>query len=93
MPVYAYTCPACGGFDLWRDASAAGAPAACPACGSDASRRFTPPGVTRTGAPLRRTLEAEERSAHEPAVVGRPSSGRPLPGHTHGGHPPWVLGH
>jgi hypothetical protein len=41
--------------------------------------------------PLRRARDLEERSAHEPAVVGR-KEGRPMP-HRHGPAPPWALGH
>ena len=92
MPLYAFSCAACGAFDLWREAGAAGYPAVCPTCGHEARRRFTPPGLARTPARLRRAREAEERSGHEPAVVSQPS-GRPLPGHAHGAHPPWMLGH
>ena len=80
MPVYEYTCEACGPFELWLSVLDAASPRTCPACDAPARRHFTPPGVARTPAPMRAARDREERSAHEPAVVGAPS-GRPLPGH------------
>jgi hypothetical protein len=58
----------------------ASAPRTCPTCNAPARRRFTPPGVARTPAPMRAARDREERSAHEPEVVAAPC-GRPLPGH------------
>ncbi len=91
MPVYAFTCAACGGFDLVRDVAEAATPADCPACGAAARRVFTPPGVARLARPMRGLLDREERSAHAPEVV-REKHGRPLP-HAHGAAPPWVMSH
>ena len=85
MPVYAFSCERCGGFDAWRPVAEAAAALACPNCGTSARRCFTPPGVARTPAPLRLARDREARSAHEPDVVGAPA-GRPLPhalGHRH----------
>ncbi len=92
MPLYSFTCAVCGSFDLWRHAGASGRKAECPGCGREAGRRYTPPGLVRTPAGMRRALDAEQRSAHAPSVVSQ-RSGRPMPGHTHGARPPWVLGH
>jgi len=80
VPVYEYTCEACGPFELRLSTVDASAPRACPTCNAPARRRFTPPGVARTPAPMRAARDREERSAHEPDVVAAPS-GRPLPGH------------
>ena len=91
MPVYAFTCACCGPFDLVRPMGQAGAPARCPACGGDARRVFTAPGLALLASPVRRTLNMEEKSAHEPAVVAQ-KRGRPLP-HGHAPAPPWTLGH
>lgn len=91
MPVYAFTCACCGPFDLVRPMGQAGAPARCPACGGDARRVFTAPGLALLASPVRRTLDMEEKSAHEPAVVAQ-KRGRPLP-HGHAPTPPWTLGH
>jgi len=85
MPLYAFTCDACGTFEAWRPVGEAAAAPACPTCRGPARRRFTPPGVARMPAALRAARDREERSAHEPEVVGAPS-GRPLPWahrHTH----------
>ncbi len=91
MPIYAFTCAGCGPFDVVRRAALAGAPAACPACGTTARRVFTPPGLALLAKPLRGALEREEKSAHEPEVV-RQKTGRPRP-HKHKPTFPWVLSH
>ena len=91
MPVYAFTCAGCGPFELTRPMADAGAPTRCPACGKAARRVFTPPGLARLAAPLRRVLDQEDKSVHEPDVVTE-RRGRPLP-HRHEPSPPWVLSH
>jgi hypothetical protein len=61
----------------------------CPTCQREARRVFTPPRLARLAAPVRRALETEEASAHEPRVVtgkrGRPLRSRREP------VPPWVM--
>jgi putative FmdB family regulatory protein len=91
VPVYAFTCEACGSFDVTRSSGEAAAPAACPRCGADARRIFTPPGLALLAKPVRGLLDREEKSAHEPDVVAR-KTGRPLP-HRHEPSAPWVLSH
>jgi putative FmdB family regulatory protein len=91
MPVYEFTCEGCGTFDLMRPMAESSAPARCPNCGTAAARVFTPPGVALLDAPVRRALDTEDKSAHEPDVVSE-RSGRPLP-HSHEPSPPWVLSH
>jgi hypothetical protein len=49
---------------------------------------FTPPRLTRLATPVRRALETEEASAHEPRVVTE-KRGRPL--RHREPVPPWVL--
>jgi putative FmdB family regulatory protein len=93
VPVYEYTCEACGPFELWRPVLDASAARLCPTCDAPARRRFTPPAVARTSVPLRAARDREDRSAHAPDVVRAPS-GRALPwqpGHAHGA--PWTVGH
>jgi putative FmdB family regulatory protein len=89
MPVYVFACHECGSFELARPMAEASSRARCPVCQHDARRVFTPPRLTRLAAPIRRALETEEASAHEPAVVtvkrGRPLRRPPEP------VPPWVL--
>lgn len=97
MPIYAFTCGACGPFDVVRSAAESAQPAACPTCQRMTRRVFTPPNLALLPRPLRRVREREEKSAHEPDVVTH-KQGRPLPhrhGHGHGAHHPmpWVLTH
>lgn len=91
MPIYAFTCSACGPFELLRPMAEAGDPACCPNCGGGVRRVFTPPGLALLDAPIRRALDEEHKSAHEPEVVAE-RRGRPLP-HRHEPAPPWVLSH
>jgi len=93
LPVYPFTCPTCGPFDVWRGMSEASAPAHCPTCHGEGRRVYTPPGLVRTPLSVRRGRALEEKSAHEPAVVREPT-GRPL-AFARDGHrnPPWVAGH
>jgi putative FmdB family regulatory protein len=93
MPIYAFDCGACGPCEVVRPMAQAGAPAACPTCSGEARRRFTPPGLALVERPLRRALDREEKSAHEPDVVSR-KEGRAMPHlHTHGHAPPWAMTH
>jgi putative FmdB family regulatory protein len=89
MPVYVFSCRECGPIELARPMAKASDGASCPVCLREARRVFTPPRLTRLGAPLRRVLETEEASAHEPEVV-RQKRGRPLP-QQRSPAPPWVL--
>lgn len=91
MPIYAFTCAGCGPFEFVRPMAEASSAARCPACGTEARRVFTPPGLARLATPARSALDMEEKSAHEPAVVAD-KGGRPLP-HQHAAAPPWVLAH
>lgn len=91
MPVYAFACDRCGGFDVVRPMAEATVPATCPACGSRARRVFTPPGLRTLSPAVRTGREMEEKSAHEPDLVAT-KRGRPLP-HRHTPMPPWVLSH
>ena len=91
MPGYTFECAGCGPFGLIRPMAEAGMPVTCPACGASARRVFTPPGVRLLARPVRRALDLEERSAHEPAAAAT-KQGRPLP-HRRRQTPPWVLSH
>jgi putative FmdB family regulatory protein len=91
VPTYTFACAGCGSFDLVRPMAEAGMPGTCPACRAPARRVFTPPGVPLLARPVRRALDLEERSAHEPAVAAT-KAGRPLP-RRHQRTPPWVLSH
>jgi putative FmdB family regulatory protein len=89
MPVYVFACQECGSFELARPMAEASSRACCPTCQSEARRVFTPPRLARLAAPMRRALDTEEASAHEPRVVTE-KRGRPLRQHPEP-VPPWVL--
>jgi putative FmdB family regulatory protein len=91
VPIYAFSCGPCGPFEVTRGVADAGAPAACPTCGADARRVFTPPGLALLAKPLHGLLDLEQKSGHEPAVVSE-KTGRPRP-HRHQATPPWMLSH
>jgi putative FmdB family regulatory protein len=91
MPVYAFRCETCGAFDVMRPMAEASVPTQCPDCGDEARRVFSPPGLALVAKPLRRALDSEEKSAHEPDLVTR-KRGRHMP-HAHDPSPPWVLAH
>jgi putative FmdB family regulatory protein len=90
MPVYVFTCPACGRFEESRPMARAGDRASCPTCRGQARRVFTPPNLPLLAAGVRRALSAEETSAHEPRVV-REKRGRPMPRLATPPTPSWVL--
>jgi hypothetical protein len=65
--------------------------AQCPGCRHEARRVFTPPSLPALASGVRRALEAEEASAHEPRVVAE-ERGRAMPRPVVPA-PPWVLSH
>ena len=85
MPIYAFLCDRCGPFDVLRRSADRERPETCPECAAEGRRLFTPPGLVRTSAGMRRARGLEEKSAHEPAVVSKPQ-GRPFPGGHHHHH-------
>ena len=91
MPLYAFSCATCGGFDMTPPRRRRRRPGGVPDCGRQGRRVFTPPGLARLATPLRGALDREEKSAHAPEVVSQ-KRGRPMP-HAHGASPPWVLSH
>lgn len=72
MPTYSYRCPVCGPFDLVRPMAQASEAASCPACGGGGTRVWGAPALRALDPGVRRALDADARSAHEPAVVGSP---------------------
>jgi putative FmdB family regulatory protein len=63
VPIYAFICESCGPFDLVRPVAQASEAAACPMCGGEARRVFSPPGLALLDRPMRRVLDLEEKSA------------------------------
>lgn len=70
MPTYTYRCPVCGPFDLVRPMAEVAASDACPDCGRDGRRIWGAPALRGVDPGLRRALDAGERSADRPDVVG-----------------------
>ena len=75
MPIYAFRCADCSDFELILPIGTAPDVAACPTCQGDSRRRLTAPNVSRTGSSAFALIEAANRSAHEPAVVGSTKPG------------------
>ena len=70
MPIYEFRCVDCADFELILPIGTAPDVAACPTCQGDARRRITAPNVSRTGSSAFALIDAANRSAHEPSVVG-----------------------
>lgn len=69
MALYEFVCATCGTFELNRPISGDTASAACPTCSAASGRSWTSP-ATRLLAPgMRRMLDAQDASRHEPQVV------------------------
>jgi putative FmdB family regulatory protein len=98
VPFYAFSCAACGPFDVLRPMADAGTPAACPACGGDAARVFSAPAST-IRSPGAVADAVDERSRHAPQRVTREVGGSHGHGHDHGhgghrsGGRPWQISH
>jgi len=95
VPVYEFSCEACGPFETLRPSEEAGEPMRCPTCGSSARRVYSAPGLTRTPAAVAAAHFRNERSVHEPEVVRRsaPEEPSPAPKPRHGHGRPWQIGH
>jgi putative FmdB family regulatory protein len=78
MPSYEYTCGDCGPFTVHRAMQDVTPTVACPVCECPARRVYTAPHMRRTAPGVRRALDAQEASRHEPRVVDSipPSTGR-----------------
>ena len=107
MPVYEYSCPACGPFERDQPGTLASAgPVACASCGLPSERVFSVPGgrgprrARQLDGVGRAGLERIDASEQGVPRVGTPPAGRrmhggvPLPD-AHAKHPgrPWQLGH
>jgi putative FmdB family regulatory protein len=107
MPLYPYNCNSCGDFQDWQSITACDQSAACPRCGMASRRVVTAPTILGMDAHMRKAHMRNEKSAHEPQVVGRekrePRGGH-AHGHAHGGahglgahlhtsSRPWMIGH
>lgn len=89
MPVYVFSCRSYGPFEVSRPMAEASSGVSCPSRHSAARRVFTSPGITRLDRPLRRAMEVEEASAHEPPMTTQ-KHGRPMP-QRGSPAPPWIV--
>ncbi|HEY2204212.1 MAG TPA: zinc ribbon domain-containing protein [Pseudonocardia sp.] len=76
MPTYGFRCAACGPFEVLRPMAEAAGSERCPQCAEVAPRVFGAPALRALEPGLRRALDAEHRSAHEPPVVTSTPPGR-----------------
>ncbi|GLW66888.1 hypothetical protein Arub01_51320 [Actinomadura rubrobrunea] len=84
MATYEYACPGCGAFEVRLALGTAPATRACPLCGREGRRLFSPPALARTPKAVRQSREREERSREAPEVVSevpprRRTGARPHP--------------
>jgi len=108
MPLYEYNCADCGCFTELRRLSECDAPAACPECGTSASRLISIPRLAIMDKGNRTAWERNEKSAHEPRRVTsshrhehchehknkRTETRQHQHAHPHAHHGrPWMLGH
>jgi putative FmdB family regulatory protein len=70
VPLYDYSCPACGVFSEWRGMADWDQPVACPECGAPAPRDLAQP-VLGMDWQLKKAHSINERSANEPRTVRR----------------------
>jgi len=83
VPIYPFTCDACGAeFEVMRKVAAAKDPAACPACGTDARRVFT--GVAVNGSVRRTAGDPSSASTEKRQASSGGTSGWTHSGHSHG---------
>ena len=68
MPLYDYTCSACGDFRLLRPMARRNAPARCPDCKETGSRQILAPALALMSPQRRKAFATNERSRHEPRV-------------------------
>lgn len=80
MPIYDFSCPACGAFEAAHPMTGVPRTKQCPACGGDARRVFSTAGLSRAGSARARAVDAAAASAETPQVVGAPPpQGRAAP--------------
>ncbi|MFF0791596.1 FmdB family zinc ribbon protein [Streptomyces spiralis] len=77
MAVYEYSCACCGRFEERLAMGSAPGTRDCPACGGDAKRVYSPPGLAFTPASVVTSREREERSREAPEVVVRGGASAP----------------
>jgi putative FmdB family regulatory protein len=69
VPLYTYTCTACGAFRLNRPMAESAAPADCPGCARTGRRVYEAPALRSLPTGLRTALDAQQRSVDAPEVT------------------------
>jgi putative FmdB family regulatory protein len=69
VPTYGFRCTRCGPFEVRRAMGELTGSERCPHCGEPAARTFHAPALRGIAPAMRRALDAQERSADQPAVV------------------------
>ena len=69
MVSYEFSCTTCGPFEFRCVMREVTSTAACPCCGGPARRIYTAPATPMVAPGLRRMLDAQDASRHEPQVV------------------------
>jgi putative FmdB family regulatory protein len=75
MPLYDYSCAACGDFRLLRPMAKRNAPARCPDCQQTATRQILAPALALMNPARRKAFATNEKSRHEPRVSQAHSCG------------------
>ncbi|MFE6857766.1 zinc ribbon domain-containing protein [Nocardia sp. NPDC057668] len=77
MPSYQFDCHTCGSFDRTFSMAEVPAATACPVCASACRRRFGGAPLIHPGSAAARLIDATQRTASEPGVVGAPAGRGP----------------
>jgi putative FmdB family regulatory protein len=103
MPLYDYSCAACGGFRVFRPLRESSLPADCPACAAPCQKLVTAPFLADMNPHNRIAHQRNEKSSHEPQIMSHAAlerSGVPrahvhtaVHGHKHVHAPPPGHGH
>jgi putative FmdB family regulatory protein len=86
MPFYDYLCERCGTFSALVPMAHASSPRACPGCATLAPRIVSAPQLNLMSSSRRRIDARNEKSAHVPETVHRPSHAEGGACAHHGGH-------
>ncbi|WP_156184684.1 FmdB family zinc ribbon protein [Allosalinactinospora lopnorensis] len=73
--MYEYECSKCALIERRYPIGSAPGTDKCPTCGKEARRVYSPPYLNRTSRPVATALEQSYKSAHDPEVVKRDTSG------------------
>jgi len=81
MPIYGYSCKACGPFEDFRSMADYDKPAACPSCGKQSPRLAAAAQLNLMASSNRKAHSLNEKNSSEPRVKRAKTQG-----HHHGHH-------